>query len=527
MHQINISTTLQNKEVVQRLTKKLAIKEENIIARIAICYSLSKSSYLDIKDIKDSKGKLYKEFTLLGEQSNFYVALMCQHYKIDKSHPDIPKYFKLHLDDGLQLIDKIFADNPNYPIFDFLINQLENGLEALENVEVSLDHVKNFNQDIKKECFEGLLKLEVGNNENSENSIVIEINDTAKYNNPHIAVAGESGSGKTQFALELLTQFYFKSNKQIKFLYLDFKGLKKGDEESPLYKKFFNINDTEYIDITKKSFPLNPLSFIDNINTTHKILGINKFVDIIAKFGEIGANKEQILKQAVKDAFNSKENGEYPSFKEIYDNVILEEGNKPSRLRGILESLQELELFESKIDYLENFINKNYYLSLSDDLPKSVQVTSIFLIINYIFNVFMNMEKAPFEDNKISIRYVLLIDEAHVVFKNKKSQDILEKMLRKIRSQGVSIILLSQGIEEFNQPSFDFSSSCNTAFLLKIKELHNIKSINKFMGYNEKESRKAKQSLEKIENVKAGAISNIKEYDKGNLLMLKQFYERI
>jgi uridine kinase len=28
--------------------------------------------------------------------------------------------------------------------------------------------------------------------------------NTAKYNNCHIAVAGESGSGKTQFALKLL-----------------------------------------------------------------------------------------------------------------------------------------------------------------------------------------------------------------------------------------------------------------------------------------------------------------------------------
>ncbi len=140
-----------------------------------------------------------------------------------------------------------------------------------------------------------------------------------------------------------------------------------------------------------------------------------------------------------------------------------------------------------------------------------------------IYNVFMNMEKAPYEDSKIALRYVLLIDEAHVIFKDKKSQSILEKMLREIRSQGVYVVLLSQGIEEFNQPDFDFSTNCNTAFLLKIKDINNLKVINKFLGFTEKEGKKAKQSLEKIETVKAGAISNIKDFDKAELFELKQF----
>ncbi|OQX97417.1 MAG: hypothetical protein B6I24_08885 [Bacteroidetes bacterium 4572_128] len=117
----------------------------------------------------------------------------------------------------------------------------------------------------------------------------------------------------------------------------------------------------------------------------------------------------------------------------------------------------------------------------------------------------------------------MLIDEAHIIFKDKKSQEILEKILREIRSQGVSIILLSQGIEEFNQPSFDFSTMCNTSFLLKIKDINNIKVINKFLGYSEKEGRKAKQSLEKIETITAGVISNIKEFEKAQLFELAQF----
>lgn len=59
-------------------------------------------------------------------------------------------------------------------------------------------------------------------------------------------------------------------------------------------------------------------------------------------------------------------------------------------------------------------------------------------------------------DGNRSMRYVLMIDEAHDLFREKKSLEILEVLLRKIRSYGVSIILLSQGISEYNQGNFDF-----------------------------------------------------------------------
>ena len=168
------------------------------------------------------------------------------------------------------------------------------------------------------------------------------------------------------------------------------------------------------------------------------------------------------------------------------------------------------------------FLNQNTYLSLSGDLSNSVRFTSLFLIINYIYNTFMNMENSPTNNDNKGLRYVLLIDEAHVIFKERKYQDILEKILREIRSKGVSVVLLSQGIEEFNQPNFDFSSMCEMSFLLDIKDKTNSKAINKFLGFSKTEGVKAARSLEKIE--KGQGISNIKEYPKGELFELRQFY---
>lgn len=135
----------------------------------------------------------------------------------------------------------------------------------------------------------------------------------------------------------------------------------------------------------------------------------------------------------------------------------------------------------------------------------------------------MNMDNTPVEDGNKGIRYVVLIDEAHVIFKEKKYQDILEKMLREIRSKGVAVVLLSQGIEEYNQKDFDFSSMCEIAFLLDIKD-KNLKTMEKFMGISGSVSQKLARSMEQIQ--KGQAIANIKEFEKAKLFKVKQYYER-
>jgi len=96
-----IRTSKENKEVVSIITTKLRLGAENVIARIAIGYSISKNKKLDINNVKDSSGKTYSYKILLGEYDRIYIAMICQLYDIHQSDPDLAKYIKLHLDDGL------------------------------------------------------------------------------------------------------------------------------------------------------------------------------------------------------------------------------------------------------------------------------------------------------------------------------------------------------------------------------------------------------------------------------------------
>ena len=104
--QINIKTSADNGEVVRQLTAKLpAGTKENVIARIALGYSLQRGKKFSPSEFNsyDSQGKEYKDNILFPAQyREFYIALICQHYGIYKTDENIPKYVKLHIDDGLE-----------------------------------------------------------------------------------------------------------------------------------------------------------------------------------------------------------------------------------------------------------------------------------------------------------------------------------------------------------------------------------------------------------------------------------------
>lgn len=127
----HIKTSKENREVVSQLTRKLNLGTENIIARIAYTYSLFKNRKLNLSEIKNSQGKEYSKLVLFGDNLPYYISLACVHYNLYKTDKDIPKYIKMHVDDGLELLDKEIQDNPNLDGFEFVIEKIENGLKEI------------------------------------------------------------------------------------------------------------------------------------------------------------------------------------------------------------------------------------------------------------------------------------------------------------------------------------------------------------------------------------------------------------
>ena len=123
-----IKTSKENKEIVSQLTRKLGLGTENIIARIAYSYSLSKGTKLDLNNIENSMGKEYNKSVLFGDYADIYIAMICSHYNLYKTDKDITKYIKMHVDDGLKLLSTEVDERTNIDGFDFLTEKINDGL---------------------------------------------------------------------------------------------------------------------------------------------------------------------------------------------------------------------------------------------------------------------------------------------------------------------------------------------------------------------------------------------------------------
>ena len=120
-----IRTSKENKEVVTKLTRRLNLGAENVIARIAFSYSLSEGKKLDVSNIADSGGKEYSKAVLFGDNIDIYLGMISAHYNLYKTDKDLPKYIKMHIDEGLSLINNELEDNPNIDGFDYLVGKIK------------------------------------------------------------------------------------------------------------------------------------------------------------------------------------------------------------------------------------------------------------------------------------------------------------------------------------------------------------------------------------------------------------------
>lgn len=128
-----IKTSKENKEVVSKLTRKLNLGTENIIARIAFAYSLSKDRKLDLANLQDAGGKEYSKAVLFGEYFDIYMGMLCVHYGLYKTDKDLPRYVKMHIDDGLALIKEDLLQ-PNKKEADlFFIEKIFLGISYFNN----------------------------------------------------------------------------------------------------------------------------------------------------------------------------------------------------------------------------------------------------------------------------------------------------------------------------------------------------------------------------------------------------------
>jgi DNA sulfur modification protein DndE len=472
----------ENTDLLDRITNVYSFKRDTITARIAISLSINKGSHFDLNiENISSNGREYTPTSnffgkIIDATDNYiiYKTILDQHYQTILSENDIVKLIKFHLDEGLSIWNKELNEKSisNGSHIDFLMRTVKNSLTLRKSL-VKINSGTNKISDVPE--FKDPLSFIIGNYEDGTD-VEIKINDLREFDNRNIAIAGMAGSGKTQLMKDILYQISKNSKNQLKFIFFDYKG--EGNPEQ--LKSFLNATDCEFIDIVKDGgIKFNPFSSI-SLDERERPFSINAFVDTIGTFVPgIGVVQKNNLKTILRELLDDKK-GVYPTIKELFQNLEeYYEVNKikPDSLYSAIQNLTE-NLFNVE---QENVLKKSLYLNLPPNLSDVLRQLLVFLLLRYFNTYFSSTNDVEPIDNIIPLRYVIVIDEAHVYLKNKNARKALEELLRLLRSKGVIVVMLSQGVEDYRTKDFDFASQVKLPICLNVQN-KDYKMIEAFVG---------------------------------------------
>ncbi|MCW0522949.1 DndE family protein [Riemerella anatipestifer] len=481
---MRITLSKENDEILYNLKSLYGFKNEGIAPRIAFALSLQTGKYFDLENenIPKSDGKEFRDDkalfgTLINDTSNvvIYKSILDQHYNKNTFEDEFVKLFKLHLNHGLKIWNESIENGEitkgNH--IDILLKPIKKGLTLRSNTT----HISTNAKKSEVKEFQELLSFEIGKSENDE-PMVININDLREFDNRNIAIAGMAGSGKTQLIKDILYQISKNSNNELKFIFFDYKG--EGNPEQ--LKPFLEATKAEFVDVVNDGgVDFNPFLSI-NLDERQRPFSIRAFVDTISTFvPRMGVSQENILISLINDLLDRK-NGSYPTITELFEdleNYYEENGIRQDTLYSVIRDLST-NIFNCNPNN-PDVLSKSLYLNLPPALSDTLRQLVVFLLLRYFNSYFSSTNDCEPKEHIFPVRYVIVIDEAHIYLKNKNARKALEDLLRLLRSKGVIVVMLSQGVEDYKTKDFDFASQVKLPICLNVQN-KDYKAICNFVG---------------------------------------------
>jgi len=521
---MRIRISKQNDEIIEKLKSLYKFNAEGIIPRIAFSYSIQRNKKFNLekdivpsadgRDFRDDRGLFG---TIVEGRSNYpiFKAILDNYYEKSLYEDEFSKLFRMHLDYGLNKIDRelesLNITSGNH--INYLMKLVKNGLDLQSNaINLHIDPTNKFTvQDYIKP-----LSFILGESENGE-LVNIRINDLKQFDNRNIAIAGMAGSGKTQLIKDVLFQISKNTENKLKFIFFDYKG--EGNLEQ--LKPFLENTGCEFIDILNDGFNFNPLTSINlNEGERQRTFSIKAFVETVATFiPNIGVAQKNILQSVITELIDEK-NNQYPNLSELFKRLAEYYEISKTKPDTLYSGIKDLASGLFSDDISENIIGKSIYLNLPPTLSDTLRQLCVFLLLRYFNFFFSSTNDAEPTDDIMPLRYVIVIDEAHVYLKNKNARKALEDLLRLLRSKGVVVVMLSQGVEDYRTKDFDFASQVKLPICLNIQN-KDPKMIKAFVGTPRSEH-KLNSEISKLDS--GLGLINI---DEPKIIKLRQFWKTI
>lgn len=442
-----------------------------------------------------------------------FRALIVQRHTRALTDDEFLQLLKAHVDHGFDLIKNDtagFKSEDDY--VDYLVELTRAGLEQRTQEAAPVIETTP--------AFGGLLDLQIGWNAETDEAVKVEFN---RQTNNYLAVTGKPGSGKTQFVKDLLAQIRRQSDFKVNFIFFDYA---KGDVADDA--DFVGATKADVVRLPEESLPLNPFSRVNVNSETAVKVAAQEFADLIRDVEKrLGTVQSQLLYDAILRGFETQR-GETPPFPDFeiikqeieYDYTVNK--RKLDTLTEVMRQLTDFEIFARRDNpnLWQNLTDKTLIIDLHN--LTVLRELTVCLVLTAIYRELIVMPDSNVSDGIREMRTIIVIDEAHHFLKDKKRNQILERLIREIRSKGASVFLMSQSPDDYDAGDFDFTELLEFIFLLQ-SNAGATRFLQNAFGVSSQEAKTLSAEVANLPT--ANAIG--KSYDgknKINRLRVRQFW---
>lgn len=272
---------------------------------------------------------------------------------------------------------------------------------------------------------------------------------------PHIAFMGSSGGGKTLTGVQLAEQIVEQT--QIPFLFIDVKP--EFSSQSDLHPDLQTFaRRAHHIEVGKQALPLDFLPPADA--PTHKIAtsAMRLRDSLVLCCKNPGDRQRDILREAIEEVIASRGSRGLEDILETYQRRLRNEGKEDDSIVSRLNELTRLPSFSPDMQPAE-FFQQSWIVTLN--LPEELKRLATLLLLDAASGFLLDQSEAPATSNFRSLRHLLIVDEARKVLRDRRSESLVD-LIRKGRSKGVTVMLLSQDPSDFEGEVDDFTTQLGT-----------------------------------------------------------------
>ena len=449
--------------------------EKATLARMAFALSLAKQGS-DVAQSTSFTGGEMKRPTFVGEDEVFMRALICHVYQ----KRDIRSIVKNHIDSGADLLGRLYQECGRNA--DSLLMRLVDEVEFGGRRETA-----GHGLDI----FIGRTLLQQG-------ELIMEINNTAKHANSHLAIMGKPGTGKTQFILKILTDIRHQSNYQTNFIYFDYKGDVVDNE------RFLEAAKVHPFRLLQGggSLPINPFVLPAYDEQTINVSAREKAESFASINSMLGVVQKGALTEAIRAAYaqRAESAAPYPDFHDVYRMVaaMYEEDNK--RDDSLIEVLRDLSNFDlfwrhgSDVAPIDRLSNRTLLIDVHA-MPVLKELVA-YLMIERLYKEMALLPDSPVRDGRRTIRSILVIDEAHNYLSQRNI--FLQRIIREGRSKGIVVFFASQSPNDYQQKFFNFQELLEFAFIFQCEGV-SAASVQDTLGCSNKTAKDLQTEIARLE----------------------------